>query len=84
MKEQNAMNTTPDTPPSLADDLLEGAGKIAGFIFGNEADRRKVYHLLESKNPPPHFRLGSILCARKSALLAWVAEQEARRPKEFT
>jgi hypothetical protein len=67
----------------LADDLLEGAGEIAGFIFGNQADRRKVYHLLESKNAPPHFRLRSNLCARKSALLAWVAEQEAWRPQSI-
>lgn len=61
----------------LADDILRGADKIADFMFGNPAERRKIYHLAE-KSRLPVFRLGSVLCARKSVLLAWIAEQEAR------
>jgi hypothetical protein len=69
-----------DQDRGLALDMLRGADEIAHFLFGDEAGRRKVYHLFQSKASPPHFRLGAIPCARKSALLAWIAEQEARRP----
>lgn len=61
----------------LADDMLRGADKIAEFMFGNPGERRKIYHLAE-KSRLPVFRLGSVLCARKSVLLAWITEQEAR------
>jgi hypothetical protein len=62
---------------NLANDLLRGADKIADFLFGNPAERRKVYHLAE-KSRLPVFRLGSLLCARRSTLTAWIAEQERR------
>lgn len=61
----------------LADDILRGADKIAEFMFGDPGERRKIYHLAE-KSRLPVFRLGAVLCARKSVLLAWIAEQEAR------
>lgn len=61
----------------LADDILRGADKIAEFLFGDPAERRKIYHLVE-KSQLPVFRLGTVLCARKSVLLAWIAAQEAR------
>lgn len=61
----------------LADDILRGADKIAEFLFGDRAERRKVYHLAE-RSQLPVFRLGVVLCARKSVLLAWIAAQEAR------
>lgn len=61
----------------LADDMLRGADKIAEFIFGDSRERRKIYHLSE-KSRLPVFRLGAVLCARKSVLLAWISEQEAR------
>jgi hypothetical protein len=60
----------------LGDDLLEGAEEIAKFMFRDKNKRRRVYHLAESKNPIPVFRMGSILCARKSTLLRWIAEPE--------
>ncbi|EPY00619.1 hypothetical protein [Magnetospirillum fulvum] len=66
----------PATPPAcLSHDLLRGAEEIAEFIFGDRGQRRKVYHLCE-KSRIPTFKLGSLLCARKSTLLRWIAEQE--------
>lgn len=62
---------------ALASDLLRGADKIAAFLFGEGAQRRKVYHLAETSRLPV-FRLGSVLCARRSILLAWIAAQEKR------
>lgn len=61
----------------LASDLLRGAGAIAVFLFGSANERRKVYHLAETSRLPT-FHLGSLLCARKSVLLQWIAEQEKR------
>lgn len=61
----------------LAEDILKGADEIAVFMFGDPKKRRLIYHLSERSNLPI-FRLGALLCARKSVLLAWIAEQEAR------
>lgn len=67
----------------LADDILEGADAIAEFLFrgANEdqrgRNRRKIYHLAQSSRLPL-FRLGSMLCARKSKLLEFIAAQENR------
>jgi hypothetical protein len=66
-----------NTPTELADDLLRGAEEIAEFIFGERASRRKVYYLAEASRLPV-FRLGSLLCARKSVLLQWISSQERR------
>lgn len=63
--------------PCLADDLLRGADEIAEFILGDPRQRRKVYHMAETSRLPT-FRLGSMLCARKSTLLRWIAEQESQ------
>jgi hypothetical protein len=59
----------------LSDDLLRGAEEIAEFFFGSRTERRKIYHLAESSRLPV-FRMGSVLCARKSRLLSWIEEQE--------
>lgn len=59
----------------LSSDLLEGADQIAGFLYGDPKKRSKVYHLADKKNLPV-FKLGKTICARKSTLLAWIAEQE--------
>jgi hypothetical protein len=67
----------PTASAGLADDLLRGAGAIAVFLFGSATQRRKVYHLAETSRLPV-FRLGSVLCARKSVLLQWVGEQDKR------
>jgi hypothetical protein len=66
-----------ETPVSIADDLLEGADAIATYLFGHEGSRRKVYYLAECTKLPI-FRLGSVLCARKSVLLKWISGQENR------
>ena len=65
------------SPPDFAADLLRGADQIATFLFGSPEDRRKVYHLAETSQLPV-FRLGSVLCCRRSVLLGWIAEQERR------
>jgi hypothetical protein len=61
----------------LADDMLHGADAIARFIFGARASRRKVYHLAECTRIPI-FRIGSVLCARRSVLMNWITAQESR------
>jgi len=71
-------NTAPnDTSHELADDLLRGADEIAEFIFGKRGGRRKIYYLAETSHLPV-FRLGAVLCARRSVLLRWIAGQESR------
>lgn len=71
-------NTVPNhTTQPLADDILRGADEIAQFIFGEGASRRKVYYLAECTRIPI-FRLGSVLCARWSGLMNWIASQESR------
>jgi hypothetical protein len=62
-------------PGSLAGDILYGADGIAEFLYGDGKLRRKVYNLVETARLP-HFRLGAVICARKSVLLAWIAAQE--------
>jgi hypothetical protein len=74
--QQPASAGTPEVRP-LADDILRGADRIAEFLLGDSRQRRKIYHLAE-KSRMPVFRLGAVLCARKSVLLAWIADQEAR------
>lgn len=63
--------------PSLAADILRGADAIAEYLFGDKKQRRKIYHLAEQSHLPV-FRLGALLCARKSTLVDWIAEQEHR------
>ena len=65
------------TTPEFSADLLRGADKIAEFLFGHRGERRKVYHLAETSRLPV-FRLGAVLCARRSVLLEWVRHQEHR------
>jgi hypothetical protein len=62
---------------TIAEDLLIGAKAIAAFLFGDGSERRKVFHLAETSRIPI-FRLGGRLCARRSVLMAWIAEQEKR------
>jgi hypothetical protein len=66
-------------PPGLGDDLLRGAEAIAAFLFGDPKLRRKVYYLTgDARTRMPHFKLGAVICARKSTLLRWIEAQEAR------
>ncbi len=71
--------STPPNPTSdeLAGDLLRGADEIAEFIFGKRGGRRKIYYLAETSHLPV-FRLGAVLCARRSVLLRWISGQESR------
>jgi hypothetical protein len=63
--------------PEFATDLLRGAEEIGYFLYGDRERRRKVYHLVATSNLPT-FKLGSMICARKSVLLRWVKNQEER------
>jgi hypothetical protein len=64
-------------PASLAGDLLHGADAIAEFLFGSPDHRRKIYYYTsDARVRMPHFRLGSVICARKSTLIDWIARQE--------
>ena len=65
----------------FASDLLRGADEIAGYLFGKASYRRKVYHLAATSNLP-HFKLGSMICARKSVLRKWIEDQEARHAND--
>jgi hypothetical protein len=71
-------------PSELSDDLLQGAEAIAAFMFGDSpSGRRAVYRLSTEVAAPfrlPTFKLGhNTLCARKSSILRWIAEQEIAR-----
>jgi hypothetical protein len=75
---------SPATPePCLADDLMRGGDEIAEFIYKDKRQRRKVYHLAETSDFPL-FRLGGMLCGRKSRILKYIEQQEAEamKPKE--
>ncbi|MCC0062469.1 MAG: hypothetical protein H6895_00015 [Defluviimonas sp.] len=68
---------TEEACPTLADDLLRGADAIAIFVFGDAKARRKVYYYAgEAKVRMPTFRMGNVICARKSKLLDWIEQQE--------
>lgn len=57
---------------NIADDMLQGADAIAAFMG---LSPRQVYH---QQKRLPVFNIGSMLCARRSTLLAWVEEQEKK------
>jgi hypothetical protein len=75
--ELDMLVTSPAPDSTLAPDLLRGASEIAGFMFGEATLRRRVYHLAETSRLPV-FKLGAVLCARRSVLMAWIAAQEKR------
>jgi hypothetical protein len=58
----------------LADELLEGAGPIAKFLFGAKAHPRRARTAIA--RGAPHFKIGNRFFARRSALLQWIADQE--------
>lgn len=58
---------------NISHDLLRGADAIATYLG---FPRRAVYHAV-AKGHLPSFRVGETVCARKSTLVAWIAEQEA-------
>lgn len=57
---------------TLAADILRGADAIGAFLG---FPRRSIYHLAATGGMP-YFRIGDIICARRSTLIAWIAAQE--------
>ncbi len=79
-QEMRAGPATEEVCPTLAEDLLRGADAIAVFVFGDAKARRKVYYYAsEAKVRMPTFRMGNVICARKSKLIDWIERQEAAR-----
>ena len=69
-----------ETDPEFADDFLRSAEEIGLFMFGSRdfRFRRKVYHLAATSNLPV-FKIGSMIWARKTALIKFIKDQEERR-----
>lgn len=67
--------TTESPPPSQSLDLLIGADKIAEYIYGDAKLRKRIYHLADNRAIPT-FRLGNMLCARRSTIVQWIIKQE--------
>ena len=67
-----------ETESEFSKDLLRGAAAISEFIYGDRGHRRKVYYLWATSRAP-FFKIGSMICARKSVLLKWIRDQESRR-----
>lgn len=63
----------PDNDNSLATDLLVGVTAIAEFTGMKP---RTLYHLA-SKRAIPTFKMGDLVCARKSKLIAFIEAQES-------
>jgi hypothetical protein len=81
LKSANAEGRTEhECDGEFSKDLLRGAEEIAQFLYGDRAQRRKVYHLVATSNIPV-FKLGSTICARKSILVQWIRSQEDRRAR---
>jgi hypothetical protein len=80
MTELQTRATPATAEPCLADDLLRGADEIAEFIYKDKRQRRKIYHLAETSKFPV-FRLGGMLCGRKSRILKHIEQQEAEAMK---
>ena len=70
-----------ESSDEFANDVLRGADEIAQFLFGDGNLRRKVYHLAATSNLPI-FKLGSMICVRKSVVLRWVETQELRHAND--
>lgn len=58
--------------PRLSTDVLMGAGAIADYIG---LTRKQAYGHIERGNLPV-FRIGALLCIRKSTILNWIERQE--------
>ncbi len=65
-----------DTPQTA--DLLSGARAIGQFLGMTE---RRARYLAETGSMPT-FKIGGLLCARRSTLVAWLEQAEAagRKP----
>jgi hypothetical protein len=72
-----AFKPVADEGDDMAGDILIGADAIAEYLYGDGKLRRRVYHLVETSRFPA-FRLGSVICARRSVLRKWISDQETR------
>jgi hypothetical protein len=70
---------------TLAEDLLRGAAEISKFFYGDAspANRKRIYHLADTGTFPA-FRMGGILCARESTLVAYIEGQERAAMARFS
>nr|WP_314257271.1 DNA-binding protein [uncultured Devosia sp.] len=57
----------------LAQDMMVGATKISRFLG---VTRRQIYSAVE-RGDMPLFKIGALVCARKSALTKWIERQES-------
>jgi hypothetical protein len=60
---------------NFAEDLLRGAKAIAEFYYGHPKHARRIFHLVD-KGRFPVFHEGAVICARRSTIRTWVADQE--------
>ena len=65
----------PDKEPPLHEDLLEGAAAISNFLYGRKGNRQRVYRAIRDRKLPV-FRMGNRICARRSALMSFIRDQE--------
>ena len=75
--ETQKLTDTEHAKLEFGDDLIYGAAALAKFLFGANGSRRKIYYLAKYTKIPL-FRIGSVLCGRRSVLTEWVAKQENR------
>jgi len=67
-----SIRTEAPAPVVMADDIMLGAASIAAFMGMRP---RQLYHAAEMGHLPT-FRIGGMLCARKSTLTHWIADLE--------
>ena len=73
-------HTATETNAPEPGDLLYGVKAIAAFLGIEDHQAR---HQCETKRLPC-FKLGQIICARRSTLWRWLDEQEARAHADST
>jgi hypothetical protein len=61
--------------------LIRGARPLAGFIFDDEDEWKKVYSLKEELGL---FRLNGLICGRAETIRARIAEREGRKAEAAT
>lgn len=61
-------------------DILHGCEEIARFLFNKDdaAHQRKIYrlHALDKRPKFPTFKMGGVLCARRSSIQKYIEDQE--------
>ena len=65
----------PDAPDANDRDILRGAASIGDFLEIGERDIRRMY----DKGQLPGWKIGRVLLARRSTLIAWTERQRAQR-----